>query len=479
MAINKIRVDNVDYNIEDSNARQSINDINRDLGTAEGDIQTLKNSVDSLETEKADRTEIPDVSEFIKNTVDNLVNYYKKSETYTQAEVNQIISAIKTISMKVVPERPTTGETNVIYLVPRAKSETENIYDEWIYVSEKWEKIGSTDIDLSGYYTKEQIDTLLFDYITSNDLEEALNNYVLKEENKGLSTNDYTDEDKEKVDNSAPASEIERLDEKIKEIELTKFPNMTIHGEPTINNGQVSNFTTENYLSFPAIFDLHDRGFEFNFAVRTSDDVATAQNILGSKFCIALLIESAKLKLRVSSNGTSWDLVDIQSNIDILANTMYYFRISFDRLTYKLFYSLNDETYIEVASEVASISPKPSQIYLGIGNNFHNPFKGMVNLNKCYLKVNNSVIWRGLDDAGLQTRADLDLSNISVAGEERIKELVKPEINNVDDKVIDTRNELERVKSELNNYATKTYVDEKIGVIDTELAKIDTGVGVE
>lgn len=100
-------------------------------------------------------SEIPDVSNFITNTVDNLVNYYKKSETFTKQEVNDLISAITTMDIQVVQTLPTEDiSTTTIYLVPKTTTEENDAYDEYIYVSNAWEHIGSTDIDLSGYQTK-------------------------------------------------------------------------------------------------------------------------------------------------------------------------------------------------------------------------------------------------------------------------------------------------------------------------------------
>ena len=100
-------------------------------------------------------SEIPDVSNFITNTVDNLVNYYKKSETFTKQEVNDIISAITTMDIQVVQTLPTEDiSTTTIYFVPKTTAGTNDVYDEYIYVSNAWEHIGSTDIDLSGYQTK-------------------------------------------------------------------------------------------------------------------------------------------------------------------------------------------------------------------------------------------------------------------------------------------------------------------------------------
>lgn len=51
---------------------------------------------------------------------------------------------------------PATGEAGVIYLIPNSGS-APNIYDEYIYVGNGYEKIGTTDVDLSGYVAKSDV----------------------------------------------------------------------------------------------------------------------------------------------------------------------------------------------------------------------------------------------------------------------------------------------------------------------------------
>ena len=98
------------------------------------------------------RSEIPDVSNFITNTVDNLVNYYKKSETFTKQEVNDLISAITTMDVRVVQTLPTEDiSATTIYLVSKTPAGANDAYDEYIYVSNAWEHIGSTEVDLTDY----------------------------------------------------------------------------------------------------------------------------------------------------------------------------------------------------------------------------------------------------------------------------------------------------------------------------------------
>ena len=98
---------------------------------------------------------------FIKNTVTDLVNYYKKSETYTQDEVNELISKIPKFAITVVDELPTSEiSLTTVYLVKTSET-ADNMYTEYIYVNNVWEKLGEQKVDLTDYYTKNQIDNFL------------------------------------------------------------------------------------------------------------------------------------------------------------------------------------------------------------------------------------------------------------------------------------------------------------------------------
>lgn len=90
-------------------------------------------------------------SGYITNAVSDLANYYLKDETYTKAEVQQLIAQIPSMSVVVVQELPATGEALTIYLVPKNPSQTNNYYDEYMWLTNGWEKIGDTQIDLTDY----------------------------------------------------------------------------------------------------------------------------------------------------------------------------------------------------------------------------------------------------------------------------------------------------------------------------------------
>ena len=75
---------------------------------------------------------------------------------YWSSQVSSAISTavgkITQISYSKVSSLPATGATGVIYLVAH-KHGTQDIYDEYIWMADSrtFEKIGTTDIDLSGY----------------------------------------------------------------------------------------------------------------------------------------------------------------------------------------------------------------------------------------------------------------------------------------------------------------------------------------
>lgn len=118
-------------------------------------------------------------SSFITNLVNDLANYYTKSQTYTQAEVNQLISGIVTLNILVVQTLPTQDiSTTTIYLVPKQDTGTSDIYDEYLYINNAWELIGTTQIDLSNYVTTTDLSTALADYVTSVGLATILADYV-------------------------------------------------------------------------------------------------------------------------------------------------------------------------------------------------------------------------------------------------------------------------------------------------------------
>ena len=105
---------------------------------------------------------------------------------------------LETIGYKIVDVLPESGERYYIYFVPdNVTEEGNNFYVEFMYLETTgWEMIGTTKVDLSDYFTKGEINSMLngdtqletlnaelAKYVSQTNLTEVLNNsYYQKEE---------------------------------------------------------------------------------------------------------------------------------------------------------------------------------------------------------------------------------------------------------------------------------------------------------
>lgn len=126
-----------------------------------GTEQTITNKAVDIEV-PTKLSELTNDKEFINNTVNNLVNYYTKSETYTKSEVLALLADIPKFSVQIVSTLPTDNISNTtIYLLAVTDSDLNNYYEEFLYINNSWELIGTTKIDLSNYYTKAETSELI------------------------------------------------------------------------------------------------------------------------------------------------------------------------------------------------------------------------------------------------------------------------------------------------------------------------------
>lgn len=91
--------------------------------------------------------------------VDNLESLAAdKSLSANQGRIlKEMIANLANLQIEIVDQLPSVGETNIIYLVKKSGS-APDIHDEYVFVDGKWEKIGDTEIDLSNYYTRAEVD---------------------------------------------------------------------------------------------------------------------------------------------------------------------------------------------------------------------------------------------------------------------------------------------------------------------------------
>lgn len=90
----------------------------------------------------------------------------KGIDYFTEEEIQEIksniLDQVNQFSVLVVEELPNDNiDEHTIYFVPKTKTEQNDVYDEFIYINNGWEHIGTTEVDLSSYYKKDEIDTKL------------------------------------------------------------------------------------------------------------------------------------------------------------------------------------------------------------------------------------------------------------------------------------------------------------------------------
>lgn len=145
--LNKINLNGVSYDIEDASAQSQ-------LGTLTGDLsQEVSNRQSAVQG--------------VQDNVDNEVTRAKAAEKTNADAIESLRTQVNGLDLSlyiIADSLPTSDiQTNKIYLVRNASGADNNIYTEYAYINNTWEKIGEykADVDLSNYYNKTQTDDLL------------------------------------------------------------------------------------------------------------------------------------------------------------------------------------------------------------------------------------------------------------------------------------------------------------------------------
>lgn len=130
----------------------------------------------------ADTTEAPTnqdaYQQLGKNYVDTSVNNLKTELT----QLSDTVHKLPEFTILVVDALPTENISNTtVYLVRNASGTGTNIYDEYIYVNNTWELLGTANVDMSTYLTKDDAGKT---YVTNDTLTAKLTenfaNYLQK-----------------------------------------------------------------------------------------------------------------------------------------------------------------------------------------------------------------------------------------------------------------------------------------------------------
>lgn len=108
--------------------------------------------------------------------VDNNDETKKVSITQLKLKITEDITNLHFLIVQILPT--TDIQTNVIYLVPKNPSGTNDIYNEYAYINNTWEMLGTTQIDLSDYVTITNLTNTLSNYATTTYVTTAINNAI-------------------------------------------------------------------------------------------------------------------------------------------------------------------------------------------------------------------------------------------------------------------------------------------------------------
>lgn len=168
--------------------------------------QALESYVTKDDLSKIDVTS--QLGDYAKKTeVPTKLSQLANDKTFkTESEIQSMINNSKKLKKEVVTSLPATGKEDIIYLL-KNKNDANNAYTEYLWINGSWEIIGDTKVDLTDYAKKSDLKTKLSEmtgdstHRTVTDAEKSLwNNKVDKVTGKSLSTNDFSNSHKTKVD---------------------------------------------------------------------------------------------------------------------------------------------------------------------------------------------------------------------------------------------------------------------------------------
>lgn len=106
------------------------------------------------------------------NVPTNVSDLTNDSDFVTRTTLDGLLENVNSIKYEYVSTLPTTGEKDVIYVVPSAKTGEQNVKVEYFWTGTAYEKFGefSSEVDLTGHWSKTELQAM-----TSSELQEILN----------------------------------------------------------------------------------------------------------------------------------------------------------------------------------------------------------------------------------------------------------------------------------------------------------------
>lgn len=183
---------------------------------------------------------------------------YALSKKYTDKQITSFIE--EGFKVQVEQDRNilnSSGEEKVFYFLPKESSNPKDGYDEYLYVNNNWEQVGSTDIDLSSYATQTWVENKgyltqhqdLSGYQTKIDSNNKLSSDLIDDTNKTnkfVTANEKTtwNAKYDKPSGGIPSTDLsQEVQDQLSTVLSTNSPNFT--GTPTAPTASRGTNTTQ------------------------------------------------------------------------------------------------------------------------------------------------------------------------------------------------------------------------------------------
>ena len=136
-----------------------VTDISGKVDTAQGNGNANKNVVTDANGNIT--TEAKPIIPTVPTTVSSFTNdagYLTSADISDKMEISVLANA---------NDLPVTGTSNTFYFVPSTSSESQNAYDEFVWVNNAYEKVGVQKIDLTGYVKASELKNHISGEITN------------------------------------------------------------------------------------------------------------------------------------------------------------------------------------------------------------------------------------------------------------------------------------------------------------------------
>lgn len=417
-------------------------------------------------------------------------SYFAKKDTIghtpTEEEFWQLVAekgqngAPGAVKMQVVDTLPETGETDTIYLVKKDNPGEQNLYDEYVYTDTGWEHIGDTSVDLTDYYTKTEtiklIDSSLKKYYLTMSLPMSMwngNSYSLDNVTK-KSIHDIL---KDVYDNNRKSFEIILINSSIDyntPKTITLYCNEDVTQKPTIiriysdilggTHGELNNQSnlTSKFFSVSFVIYLSWSGDDFTF---NTGPITTF-----SSFEILRKDNLYPYTPTADYHPATKKYVDDSiANINIPMYTI----TTTDRinLTGKTYATPSEMTTL-LNNILADAYTKGFHSFLLMWYSEYNDTTFVFKLNKNLQSKSNTYVL--IDVCNLRDSVNANRLYIDLKWEGDIPTIKHMNYRLWDTNYLNISNEIEYTPTGDYNPATKKYVDDQVGNINTVLATLTT-----